>query len=61
MIDPLRIEDLAPEEIHDVLLADGNDLSEEETLALTEFIDRIGGIENAMAAVELLTEVEEAA
>jgi DNA-directed RNA polymerase subunit F len=38
------------------LAEEGNDLSQEQVRALGEFIDRIGGIENATLAIKLLDE-----
>ena len=43
------------------LLADGSDLSDKQTAALKDFIERIGGIENAIEAVDMLSELDEAA
>ena len=52
------------DEINDLrtfLSEEGNDLSPEQVRALHEFIDRIGGIENATLAIEMLDKLDNAA
>jgi hypothetical protein len=61
MSEPYRVEDLASDEIRELLAADGNDLTDQEAVALRDFIYRIGGIENAVLAIDLLDELERAA
>ena len=61
MIEPYRVEDLASDEIRELLAAEGNDLTDQEAVALRDFIYRIGGIENAVLAIDLLDELEKAA
>ena len=43
------------------LSEEGADLTQEQVRALDEFIDQIGGIENATLAMELLDKLDEAA
>ena len=57
----MHIDDLTAQEIQTVLAAQVDDLSDEQALALRDFIERIGGIENATAAVEMLSRLEDAA
>lgn len=45
-------------ELKAALLEDNADLSQEQIAAVQQFIDRIGGFENAQAAIELLQELE---
>ena len=52
------------DEINDLrafLAEEGNDLSQGQVRALDEFIDQLGGIENATLAIKLLDELDEAA
>ena len=48
-------------DLHAFLAEEGNDLSQEQVRALGEFIDQIGGIENATLAMKILDELDEAA
>jgi len=57
----LRVQDLTAVEIADLLAEDGSQLSYEQAVALQRFIEDIGGVENAYAAVAMLGELEEAA
>jgi hypothetical protein len=61
MDDEVRIQDLAADEIRDLLLEEGSALDEQQAAALKEFIAEIGGLENALAAVAMLRDLEEAA
>jgi hypothetical protein len=61
MSEPYRVEDLASDEIRELLATEGEDLTEQEAVALRDFIYRIGGIENAVLAIDLLDELENAA
>jgi hypothetical protein len=61
MSDEVRIQDLAADEIRELLAQEGCDLDDGRAAALQEFIQDIGGLENALAAVKLLAELEEAA
>ena len=61
MDDEIHIEDLANDEIRELLLEEGSELDEQQAAALKEFIEDIGGLENALAAVAMLSQLEEAA
>jgi hypothetical protein len=56
-----RVEDLAADEIRELLASEGKDLTEQEAIALRDFVHRIGGIENAVLAIDLLDELDKAA
>ncbi len=52
------------DEINDLrsyLAEEGADLTQEQVRALDEFIDQLGGIENATLAMKVLDELDEAA
>ena len=52
------------DEINDLriyLAEEGADLTQEQVRALDEFIDQLGGIENATLAIKLLDKLDEAA
>lgn len=55
------IDHFSAEEIRAVLAADESDMSEEDCIALQDFIHRIGGLENAQQAVEMLEQIDRAA
>jgi hypothetical protein len=57
----IRIQDLEPDEIRELLLEEGNGLDEQQAAALKRFIEDIGGMENALAALAMLDELEKAA
>jgi hypothetical protein len=57
----LRIQDLPAEEIAALLAQDGNDVSPQQAIALQEFIEDIGGMDNACAAIEMLGQIRDAA
>ncbi|MBM4093205.1 MAG: hypothetical protein FJ276_27910 [Planctomycetes bacterium] len=61
MDDPIEIQDLDTHEIRELLSAEGSELNEQQAAALKEFIEEIGGMENALAALAMLDELEEAA
>ena len=61
MSDEIRVQDLEADEIAALLSWKGSDLTEEQAAALREFIEHIGGIENACNAIEMLSDLEEAA
>jgi hypothetical protein len=61
MDDEIDIQDLAADEIRELLLVDGSELSDQQAAALKQFIQDIGGLENALAAIALLDEIEKAA
>ncbi len=55
------IDQFTADEIRAALAADDNDMSEEDVIALQDFISRIGGLENAQQAVDMLEEIDRAA
>lgn len=56
-----RIQDLPAEEIAELLEKQGPEVPASLVADLKVFIDEIGGIDNADAAVEMLSELEAAA
>ena len=61
MSDTIRIQDLAADEIRELLTEEGSELDEQQAAALHEFIAEIGGLENALSAIAMLSELEDAA
>ena len=61
MDDEIRIQDLAADEIRDLLLEEGSELDEQQAAAVKKFLQDIGGMENALAAIAMLNGLEEAA
>ncbi len=61
MDDEIEIQDLAADEIRELLSLEGSELDEQQAAALKTFIEDIGGLENALAAVAMLDSLEEAA
>jgi hypothetical protein len=61
MDDEIRIQDLAADEIRELLLEEGSELDEQQAAALKQFIEDIGGMDNALAAIAMLGELEGAA
>ena len=61
MDDEIDIQDLAAYEIRELLLEEGSEVDEEQAAALKQFIEDIGGLENALAAVDMLDGLEKAA
>ena len=59
--DEIRIEDLSADEIAELLGDEGQELTEEQAAELRDFIERVGGLENAFQAVQMLSELEKAA
>ena len=57
----IHIQDLPAEEIAALLAKDGNDVSPQQVVALQEFIEDIGGMEDACAAVDMLSQLRDAA
>jgi hypothetical protein len=55
--DTIRIQDLTPAEIRLALAEAGH----ERRLAVEEFVERIGGLENARLAIQMLSQLEDAA
>jgi len=56
MDDEIRIEEMYADEIAELL-----DVNEEQAAAIREFIQNVGGIDNAHEALELLSRLPEAA
>jgi len=61
MSQSVRVQDMMPDEIAELLAAEDCDLIEGQALARQEFIEHIGGIENAYNAVEILRKLDMAA
>jgi len=59
--DHIRIQDLPATKIAELLAMQGSDLTEEQAADLRDFIEQIGGIENAYAALEMLSQLDKAA
>jgi hypothetical protein len=57
----IRIQDLAVDEIRELLTEEGRVVDEQQAAALRDFITEIGGLENALAAMAMLDELEDAA
>lgn len=55
---PLSLDRLPVEKLQAVLATEPDDLDEELSLALRDFLDRIGGRENARLALKMLREIE---
>jgi hypothetical protein len=53
-----RIDDLPPAELRHLLEMDPDDLPEPGAAELRDFLDRIGGIENAWLAIRVLEQLE---
>ncbi len=61
MNDPIHFDDLPVSELRGVFSANGNTLSAEQTLALEDFVRRLGGLENATLALAELERIERVA
>ena len=55
---PFRIDDLPAKQIKAALALDVDKLPDDEAWAIQDFIQRIGGKENAELAVKMLEEIE---
>ena len=55
------IKNLPADEIKAALASGQDDLTDHQILAIKEFVEELGGIDNAIAAVKLLCELEDAA
>ena len=55
------IQDLATEEIATLLAKSDKAVTPQQAGALRDFIERIGGLENACAAVDMLSQLRDAA
>ena len=53
-----RFENLRPEAMLAMMTSDIDTLSADQARQVDDFIDRIGGIENAWAAIDMLAELE---
>jgi hypothetical protein len=58
---PRPLKEMSATEIKAALANDAGNPTETQLSAIEDFIDEIGGIENALLAVELLSDLEEAA
>ncbi len=61
MDDESHIQDLATDEIRELLLEAGSEVDDQQAAALKQFIQEIGRLENALAAIALLDGLQEAA
>jgi hypothetical protein len=61
MDDEIEIQDLEAYEIRELLLDQGSKVDEEQAAAIKQFIEEIGGLENALAAVDMLDGLPRAA
>lgn len=61
MDDEIEIQDLEAYEIRELLLDQGSEVDEEQAVAIKQFIKEIGGLENALAAVDMLDGLPRAA
>ena len=61
MNDPIHFDDLPVSGLRAAFSADGDALSAEQTLALEDFVRRLGGLENATLALAELERIERAA
>ena len=52
---------MAADEIRELLLVEGSELNEQQAAALKQFIEDIGGMEKALAAIAMLDSLEKAA
>ncbi len=55
------VQDLTAAQIRTLLVTEVNSLSDSQAVVLEDFIERIGGVENAWTAVNMLSEFEDAA
>ena len=53
-----RIDDLPAKELASLIANDTGRLTEEQATAVEDFIRRIGGIENAWLAIDMLNDLE---
>ncbi len=56
---PISIDRLPLEQLQAVLAIEPDDLDAETAFAVRDFVDRIGGRENALLAVQVLREIED--
>ena len=58
---PVRLEELKPEEIQELLEEEGIEATEEQVRMITAFIASVGGLENAQGLFDELRELRPAA
>jgi hypothetical protein len=58
MSERTRIDNMSPQAIAELLSTPSFLLSDDEAVAVDDFVDRIGGIDNAWLAVDMLSRVE---
>ncbi len=61
MLEPRRLEDLTVDQLKTVLAVAEDEVSDEQLLAIRDFVWRLGGIAQARRAVELLRKMRPAA
>ena len=61
MADIIRIRDLTPAEVAQLLKAGGSTVDEHEAAVIKNFIEDLHGVENACAAVQMLDRFKDAA
>ena len=61
MADIIRIRDLTPAEVAQLLKAGGSKVDEHEAAVIKNFIEDLDGVENACAAVEMLDRFKDVA
>jgi len=61
MNDNYSIDDLTADELAELIADNGADVSPKLAAAIRQFVDDIGGIENAMFAIDTLQQLKKAA
>lgn len=61
MSSTIRIQDLPAEEIVELLAKSDKDVTPQQAIAIQEFITDIGGVQNALTAVEMLGRLRDVA
>ena len=61
MRDEFRIEDMSAQEIAELLAAEGDLLSADQAAAIRDFVEKVGGIENAWLAIDMLSQLPKVA
>jgi hypothetical protein len=61
MSDTRRLEDLSVEQLKAVLIAEDSALDDEQLLAIRDYVWRVGGIQHARTAAQLLATMKRAA
>ena len=57
----IRIQDLPAKEIAALLAKNDTDVTRQQAAAIRDFVEDIGGLENARAAVQMLSQLRDAA